>query len=415
MEASEQPADARAKPAIRLPVGLTVPSEAFPTVFVDAEAAGVGTNAGNGAFNAAIGEALERVHPGTVAGPVLLKVHIGEPKCVTRMRPECVADSVEFLWRRRVSSVVAGDTTVAYTGERGHRQNPVGDASVYMELARKHGWSEDGPAGMPFVVLDRPSTSRKGQLEFTEEERAIEALGVRRYREIQVAGGFAAAGFVINHAHLTLHGLAGVAGCVKSIAMGLTTLRGKLRMHQSLLPCVDPQRCVACQRCVESCPERALRMDEDAGVPVLDRRRCIGCGECEALCKRRSITLRGEDIADWERGRDTLPFRMVDYAMGIMDGRWENTIHMLHMESITERCDCLNERQTPILGRNIGVLLGKNPFAVDRLAALILTQALRQAGREPDDSLLDSAESSALYASNAYGVLNETPLEVMPG
>ncbi len=98
-----------------------------------------------------------------------------------------------------------------------------------------------------------------------------------------LAGGFAAADVVIQHAHLTLHGLAGVAGCVKGLAMGCSSLKGKLRMHQSLLPDFDEQLCAACGGCVECCPQRALNLPEGAATPAVDAELCIGCGECEAV------------------------------------------------------------------------------------------------------------------------------------
>jgi len=359
--------------------------------------------------------AVQRVHEGPIQGQALLKVHIGEPNCHTRMRPEYVMGISKFLSDKGASGIVAGDTTVAYSGPRGYKENPKPSVSKYLKLARKHGWSKNGKAGVSFVVLDRPSTSKPGEFEFSAEQERFELNGVNRFNDFYAAGGFAASDFVVNNAHLTLHGLAGVAGCVKSIAMGCSGLTGKLRMHQFLLPHFDAELCTNCHRCVESCPENALQLNEGDICPTVDAKSCIGCGECEAVCAvgKGAIKLSGEKITDWQRGAETLPIRMADYTTGLMNRMWDNTINVLHMYAITERCDCLDIKQQPMLKHDLGFLVGKNPFAIDKLAAQILTEALDKQGGPVDEPLLKSAEITANYVSQNYGILADVPVENM--
>jgi len=306
---------------------------------------------------------------------------------------------------------VAGDTTVAYTGDRGHKSNPPGDSGTYLNLAAKHGWSTNGPAGVPFVVLDRPETSVEGEFVFADDENFTQIDGINRFNDFYPAGGFAAADFTINNAHLTLHGLAGVAGCVKSVAMGCSSLKGKLRMHQSLVPRFDEDLCDECGTCVDSCPEGGLSLTGECASPVVDRELCIGCGECLAVCPNGAVTLMGEEITDWKRGEETLPIRMADYIMGIMNGKWDNVIHVLHLYSVTELCDCVDEHQEPMIGRDLGFLVGKNPFAIDLIASRMLTDELNKAGRSINESLLKTAERTAVYVNETYGIQIETPLE----
>jgi hypothetical protein len=400
-----------------LPPALTDPSEAGGTVFIATGDLALTKTPRRvqKALDQAIASALARVHPGEVHGQALIKVHIGEPSCNTRMRPAHVVGSVLFLEQRGASGVVAGDTTVAYTGPRGHRRNPGGDATAYMELAEQHGWSPDGPAGVPFVVLDRPSTAQPDAFPFTAKEVCREVDGVERFSDFYPAGGFDAADFVVNQAHLTLHGLAGVAGCVKSLAMGCSSLTGKLRMHQFLYPCFDEERCVLCGRCVENCPEDALTIQEGDPVPQVDKQRCIGCGECVSICAtgKDAVTLEGERIKDWGRGSDTLAERMTDYVIGLMNGKWSTTLHVLHLYTVTKLCDCVDQAQTPMVGRDLGFLVGTNPFAMDLAAARLLEEGLRQEGRHVPDTVPQSAEDAAAYARETYGILTETSLERM--
>ncbi|MBW1996733.1 MAG: DUF362 domain-containing protein [Deltaproteobacteria bacterium] len=394
-----------------LPKGLTQSEYAFPTFFIKIDGLNISNPNTQRDINDVLFHALCRCHDGEISGQAVIKVHIGEPRVLTRMKPEYTTSSVRFLRHRGVSRIVAGDTTVAYSGPRGHKENPPGDAATYVALARQHGWSPEGPAGVPFVVLDRPCTAVPTMFEFSAEEKPVEIQGIHRFNDFFLAGGFAAADFVMNHAHLTLHGLAGVAGCVKSLAMGCSALTGKLRMHQSLQPRFNPDECTQCGDCEENCPEGAIELNDEDPCPHVDPELCIGCGECEAVCVSGAITLQGEDITDWERGEGTLPTRMADYVIGLMDGRWENVINVLHLYTVTERCDCVNRRQEPMLQRNLGFLVGKNPFAIDQFASRMLAAALKEEGRTIEESLLKTAEDSAAYVRETYGILSETPLE----
>ena len=97
--------------------------------------------------------------------------------------------------------------------------------------------------------------------------------------------------------------------------------------------------------------------------------------------------------------------------MGLMNGRWDNTVHVLHMYAITERCDCLNIRQAPMLRRDLGFLVGRNPFAIDRLGAQLLAECLDEKTRRANENLLRTAETSAAYAAETYGIPSATPVE----
>lgn len=397
---------------------LTDQAHASPTVFVDTT--GIDLQRAEGEtlekVNAALFQALQSLCGSSLSARarMLLKVHIGEPKCKTRMRPE-YARAAAALALECGGSIAAGDTTVAYTGSRGHKDNPLGNARPYVNLAAKQGWAVGQAADVPFVVLDRPTTALPGIFEFQEEERRCEVDQIERFGDFYLADGFAAADFVVNYAHLTLHGLAGVAGCVKSVAMGCSSLRGKLRMHQALLPSFDAERCALCGQCVEHCPENALRLPEGAPCPEVDPELCIGCGECVAICglRKDAVRLEDEEICDWERGEATLPVRMADYTLGLMNGRWDRTIHVLHLYSVTSLCDCIDHPQKPMVKRDLGFLVGWNPFAIDALGGRMLVDTLQQEDQPVDNSGLTTAEQSAGYVQETYGILPSTPLETI--
>lgn len=400
--------------SLQIPEEMRSAKQASPIIYIDTQKLNLWRSPAGVAYliSDVLHTAISRLHKRPVDGQALLKVHVGEPNCVTRMRPEYTVGSSRFAYENGATGVVAGDTTVAYSGPRGQKENPLANSSQYLKLASKHGWSRNGKAGVPFVVLDRPETAKPEEFEFSQDQERFELAGVNHFKDFYVAGGFTAVDFLVNHAHLTLHGLAGLAGCVKSIAMGCSSLTGKLRMHQSLLPHFDAELCVCCGRCVESCPEGALQLNEGDLCPSVNPDLCIGCGECEATCatEQGAVKMQGKEITDWDRGGETLPVRMADYTVGLMNSRWDRAIHVLHMYAITKRCDCVNIRQEPLLKRDLGFLVGKNPFAIDKLAGQILADALNKESHAIDDSFLKSAEITAEYVYETYGILAETPV-----
>lgn len=330
----------------------------------------------------------------TAEEPALIKCHIGEPKCNTRMRPEFIKSSLEFLREQGIDKIVSGDTTVVYKGDRGWHENPAGDVRRYLHLAQAHGWH-------PFVALDRPETSIPGVFEFDEEEKVKRIDSASRYPEFYISGGFEAAGTIINHVHLTLHGLAHLALAVKGLTMGLSSRKGKLQMHQYLLPLIDEELCLRCGGCFRDCPQEAFVWAKGM-IPWLVEKRCIGCGKCIDACQEGCIRMEGKEVLDWQRGEDSLPYRMADYLMGVMDGKWDRLINVAHLYSITPQCDCLDKAQKPII-RDIGFLIGKNPFAVDYAARELFE---RQAGTKVSSFCLQDKGYAAFdYARERFGVV----------
>jgi pyruvate formate lyase activating enzyme len=52
-----------------------------------------------------------------------------------------------------------------------------------------------------------------------------------------------------------------------------------------------PDKCIACDACIEACPEGARFLED--GLRVLDRSRCTACGRCVETCFAGSLTLVG--------------------------------------------------------------------------------------------------------------------------
>jgi len=189
--------------------------------------------------------------------------------------------------------------------------------------------------------------------------------------------------------------------------------RNELRMHQSLTPVFDEERCIACGQCVPNCPADALALAQKCPVPSVDEDRCIGCGECVSICPQSAVRLCSKDISDWTRGQDTICERMADYVVGLLDKRWQDIIHVLHLVDVTPLCDCVDIPQEPITQTNLGFLVGKNPFALDVLGARLITQCLKEEEKPFDPAAWKTAEETARYAAANYGITSDCCVEVL--
>jgi ferredoxin len=63
---------------------------------------------------------------------------------------------------------------------------------------------------------------------------------------------------------------------------------------------VNPDRCVACGTCQDSCPTGAISIDE---IACVDPKRCIGCGRCVDQCPRGALSLHPVDRGFREKNR----------------------------------------------------------------------------------------------------------------
>ncbi len=54
---------------------------------------------------------------------------------------------------------------------------------------------------------------------------------------------------------------------------------------------VDPERCVACETCLDRCQMDAITIGED-DIAHVNLDRCIGCGLCVTTCTTEALSLQ---------------------------------------------------------------------------------------------------------------------------
>ena len=90
------------------------------------------------------------------------------------------------------------------------------------------------------------------------------------------------------------------ANLTESIAQGLgaasraATLLSKEHLYTSgITASVNPESCVGCLGCVQTCPFQAISFNPEQGVCEVNPVLCKGCGTCAATCPSQSIQLMG--------------------------------------------------------------------------------------------------------------------------
>ena len=76
-------------------------------------------------------------------------------------------------------------------------------------------------------------------------------------------------------------------GAVKS---ALSKPKPGLYFNSGFDPIFDPDRCIACETCIERCPPEALTMGKN-DVPVVNFDLCFGCAVCATGCEDEAISM----------------------------------------------------------------------------------------------------------------------------
>jgi len=195
--------------------------------------------------------------------------------------------------------------------------------------------------------------------------------------------------------HPTGHIASGFAAAIKNVAMGLSSRGGKLAMHHGSHPDFLSDKCTACGRCAEWCPENAIEIQEKA---VLDKTKCIGCGQCFAVCGFGAISFQ------WTMSGDVFQQRLVEYALAVKHHMDERMIFLNVIQHFQEGCDCFDIPQEAICG-DVGIVVSRDPLAVDVATADLLKEKIghdvvKAAGKHEYLPMFEYAEKIGVGSRN---------------
>ncbi len=273
---------------------------------------------------------------------VPVKLTIGDSACVYHLRPQLVRQVVSKIKDRKARPFLF-DTNVIYKGQR---QN----AFDHLTLAEKKGFGYLN-VGAPFVVAD-------GILGQDGKEHGI---GAKHIKKVKVPSFVGMLDSLLVLTHATGHVLAGYAGAIKNVAMGMSCRPTKQVQHSSMKPSVIENKCTACGGCVRVCPVEAIIFSEK-GKAWIEPKKCIGCGECLCACQFDAVFI------NWEEEMDVFCSRMVEVANFILS-KFKNKFFITFAFDITQECDCISTKDDKFISRNIGILASQDIVSLDQATA----------------------------------------------
>ncbi|MFO7461890.1 MAG: electron transfer flavoprotein subunit alpha [Desulfatiglandales bacterium] len=120
---------------------------------------------------------------------------------------------------------------------------------------------------------------------------------------------------------------------------------------------IIPDKCIACQLCIGTCPVGAIQLSEE-GVARVDPELCVGCGQCFEVCPVEAVSFerkKRKKISKKERGAEAVEgvaYEGVAVFIEIVEG----SAAPVSLELIGKARDLAMKRNSKV----IGFLLGKD-------------------------------------------------------
>jgi len=268
-----------------------------------------------------------------------VKVHVGEQTNNTYIKAPCLKGLVEELVALKTKPFIT-DTSTLYTGRRHN-------AIDHTVLATERGFGVEG-LGVPFIAPD-------GLFGTAETAVAIEG---ELDKEVMIAADIVRCQSILSIAHFTGHCATCVGATIKTLGMGCSSRKGKMRQHASLKPHVKKGKCTRCGECRQHCPADAITLDDVQAH--IDQDKCIGCAECVAVCRFDAV------VYDWQQENEILQKSVAEHALGALGGKHGRAAFYNFVMSVTKDCDCFAQANLPKMVEDIGILASTDPVAVDK-------------------------------------------------
>ncbi|MBU1006951.1 MAG: DUF362 domain-containing protein [Candidatus Omnitrophica bacterium] len=268
-----------------------------------------------------------------------VKLTLGDTKCTNHLSPELVKHVVCEIKKLNAKPFLF-DTNVIYSGSRTN-------AVDHLTLAQNKGFAHSR-VGAPFIIAD-------GIFGQDGKEYALDSEYVKN---IKLPSFIGMTDNLVVLSHITCHILAGYAGAIKNIAMGMSSRATKQVQHSSLKPHIVEEKCTSCGLCIDICPVKAISFSKN-NKAFIDKVLCLGCGECLCACKFNSIFI------NWGEDHDVFAKRIAEVAEFILS-KFKNKFFMNFAFDITKECDCISTKNEKIVSADIGILASKDILALEK-------------------------------------------------
>ncbi|MFH1458090.1 MAG: DUF362 domain-containing protein [Candidatus Omnitrophota bacterium] len=278
---------------------------------------------------------------------VAVKIHFGEDGNTGFVRPEYVRVVCSAIAQRGARPFLS-ETNTLYKGRRTN-------STDHLALAAEHGFTRE-TTGAEIII---PDDSRA-------ENTVDVAINRKFIKTAKLARFFVEADAIIGINHFKGHMMVGFGGALKNLGMGCASRKGKLMQHSDISPTVYVRKCTGCGECVKACPVNAISLKNKKAA--IDGSKCIGCATCISVCPFSAIDVQ------WESGGSTMPEKMIEYALAVMQGKKERHAFLNFCLKITKECDCL-AKDDPRVSPDIGILASCDPVSIDKASFDLVKKA----------------------------------------
>ncbi len=165
--------------------------------------------------------------------------------------------------------------------------------------------------------------------------------------------------FLIDLSHVKGHGDCGFGGALKNIAMGVTPMetRGKLhRLEGGIV--YDPEKCDFCKKCYQACPNDAIITHKDKKRIEIFLHNCTYCQHCVLVCPEEALRMEDRRFEDFSQGMALITSEFLKKF------KKRDLLFINFLLDITMFCDCWG-MTTPSLVPDIGILASNDIVALD--------------------------------------------------
>ena len=304
-------------------------------------------------FNENLPQKLERLIKTAGIGQIdftnkyaAIKIHFGEPGNLAYLRPNYARRIVDIV-RSLGGKPFLTDCNTLYVGGRKN-------ALDHLESAYQNGYNPFS-CGCHLLIADG--------LKGTDE--ALVPIHQKHVAEAKIGRAIMDADIFISLNHFKGHESTGFGGALKNIGMGCGSRAGKMEMHSSSKPQVNPAKCRSCGVCRSICAHDALSFN-DQHIMRIDTHRCVGCGRCIGVCNFDAIEPMNDEA------NDILNEKIAEYALAVLQGRPH--FHISFVIDVSPCCDCHAENDLPIVP-DIGIFASLDPVALDQACADAVNRA----------------------------------------
>jgi uncharacterized Fe-S center protein len=300
-----------------------------------------------------------------------LKIHFGEPGNLAYIRPNyaaVIANIVRSIGGRPYFT----DANTLYSGRRSNGVD-------HLKAAEENGYNSIA-TGCNVIIADGVKGTEYREIMINRKHCATAKIG----------SAIADADIFISLNHFKGHEMTGFGGAIKNIGMGSGSRGGKLEMHSTSHPRMNPESCVSCGICVKNCSQKAISFNAQRKAEINDEL-CIGCGQCVALCRY------GAAQVVWDASSDVCSETIAEYALAVLRGKPH--FHVSFIMDVSPNCDCWNLNDAPIIP-DIGIAASFDPVALDKACVDMVNAADPLPGTALTDSGFENGDKFTCIHSN---------------